>query len=356
MAKARLMDKHGALHLSLLPWTLLQVYTRGALTLIMHLFRSTKSTRNIFEAFMIVSSRLIFRQPLDWRMLARLSSLFKKLFLDMETCRVVQDGFAAYWVNLKYNAVIPTRSRTALILVCHAGAFFQCDGAVWMLTYRHMLKALAKRGIQARLLVLEWPLIPEHIYPAQVNTVVAAYNWLTAIQKQDEKLILFGDSSGGNLILSSLVALKEDHPHVRPPDLAVLVSPWVDLSFDSLVYDEHCQAGLSEEDYLPPDLFLKGGVLYTGYHLDLLKHPRVSPIFIEDFRGLVGEGILLIQGEAEVLAPDITRFARKMEKGLREQQPEVEVQLHSEPDMVHNYAMVFPWRLGPAIDFLDRHI
>jgi epsilon-lactone hydrolase len=93
--------------------------------------------------------------------------------------------------------------------------------------YRPLAGALAKAA-GAGTLVADYRLAPEHTFPAAIDDAVAAYRWLLDRGADAERLTLAGDSSGGGLVMSTLLKLRElDLPL---PGGAVLLCPWVDLN------------------------------------------------------------------------------------------------------------------------------
>ncbi|WUK77134.1 alpha/beta hydrolase [Kribbella sp. NBC_00359] len=77
----------------------------------------------------------------------------------------------------------------------------------------------------ASVLVPDFRLAPEHRYPAAVEDVEAAYQWLAG-KTAPEDITLIGDSSGAGLIMSVLHRLRASGGAM--PGKVVLLSPWVD--------------------------------------------------------------------------------------------------------------------------------
>lgn len=80
----------------------------------------------------------------------------------------------------------------------------------------------------ARVALLDYRLSPEHQFPAAIEDAVAAYTALTEGGTPPHRIIVAGDSAGGNLALSLLIALREREMEL--PAGAALISPWVDLN------------------------------------------------------------------------------------------------------------------------------
>jgi len=82
------------------------------------------------------------------------------------------------------------------------------------------------RATRARVLVLDYPLAPEHPYPADVEAVAAGYRWLLAQGYPPTGIALAGESSAGGTVLSALLDLGG----APRPAAAYLMSPWADLT------------------------------------------------------------------------------------------------------------------------------
>ena len=76
--------------------------------------------------------------------------------------------------------------------------------------YRDMASRIA-RASKARVLLVEYGLAPENVFPTAVEDAFKSYNWLVENQKFDTKnIIIAGDSAGGNLTLSLLIKIRID--------------------------------------------------------------------------------------------------------------------------------------------------
>jgi acetyl esterase/lipase len=80
---------------------------------------------------------------------------------------------------------------------------------------------------QTGVLVPDYRLAPEHPFPAALDDSLCAYRWLTGQGIAPQDVIVAGDSSGGGLVLSLLLMLKQQGAAL--PGAAVLFCPWVDL-------------------------------------------------------------------------------------------------------------------------------
>ena len=69
--------------------------------------------------------------------------------------------------------------------------------------------ALITQAAKSRTFALDYRLSPEHRFPAQLDDAVNAYRWLLETGVDPERLIVAGDSAGGNLTLALLLAARE---------------------------------------------------------------------------------------------------------------------------------------------------
>jgi epsilon-lactone hydrolase len=150
----------------------------------------------------------------------------------------------------------------------------------------------------ARVVLLDYPLAPEHPFPAAIDATVAAYRHLVDGGADPAKVVIGGDSAGGGLTIATLFTLREQG--LPLPAAGVLLSPWVDLTL----------SGESMTDRADRDAFLSREAL-TGMAANYLaghdvRDPLASPLF-GDLSGL--PPLLIQSGTEEVLIDDARRFA-----------------------------------------------
>lgn len=127
---------------------------------------------------------------------------------------VDQDGIRGWWVR-------PTGAPSdKAILFLHGGCYMLGSAEA----YRGFASQVAARtGIAA--FVLDYPLAPEHPFPAAYDACSRARQWLAA--QGIAQIALVGDSAGGALALAIL-----NHETKYPAVASVAVfSPWLDLTF-----------------------------------------------------------------------------------------------------------------------------
>jgi len=189
-------------------------------------------------------------------------------------------------------------SSDNVILYLHGGAFVIGSPA----SHRDMVGAIADAA-QARAFIVDYRLAPETLFPGAVEDAVAAYKGLLANGEKAEKIIIAGDSAGGGLTMSTLVALRDEG--IELPAAAVCISPWADLTFtgDSMIVKDKVDAMLGRDS-----LSWFAGLYLAGQDA---ADPKASPIFAD----LSGLPPLLIQvGSNEVLLDDAIRLNKAVKK------------------------------------------
>jgi epsilon-lactone hydrolase len=155
-----------------------------------------------------------------------------------------------------------------------------------------------KTGMRA--VSVDYRLAPEHPYPAALQDVTAAYRALLKQAGSAGRIVVSGESAGGNLAIELLIAGKAEG--LTMPAAALLLSPMTDLTATGASY-----AGKADAD---PNITAQAIRTRAADYLAGTDpaSPLVSPIFAD----LSGLPPLLIQaGSHEVLLDDATRLAVK---------------------------------------------
>jgi monoterpene epsilon-lactone hydrolase len=182
-----------------------------------------------------------------------------------------------------------------VILFAHGGSYH--SGSI---TSHFPLTANLAVSTKMRLLNVGYRLAPEHPFPAALEDVQAAYQWLLAEGISSRQVILAGDSAGGGLILALLVALRDASDPL--PAAAVCLSPWTDLTCSG----ESWQINGRRDVLLDREYLLKSAKLYTA--AEDPHHPLISPLFA-DLHGL--PPILIQVGSHEALLSDSTELTKR---------------------------------------------
>lgn len=182
-----------------------------------------------------------------------------------------------------------------VIIYVHGGGLVE-DSAI---TTREFGARLTKI-IRIPMLVVDYRLAPEHPYPAALHDVKMVYQELLNQGYKPEQIIFGGDSNGGGLALSALIALCDEGE--RQPACIFLISPVIDLTF----------SGESMVTRADLDPFTSREVLIHCAHLYTqgadIRSPLISPLYAD----LSDLPSMFIQvGDHEILLSDSVRLTDK---------------------------------------------
>jgi monoterpene epsilon-lactone hydrolase len=235
-------------------------------------------------------------------------------------------GVAAEWISVNgthngsQEKTNGESTNEPVILYLHGGGYVIGS----MRSYRGFLSRIS-RAADARVLGLDYRLAPEFPFPAALDDAVVAYRWLLSQGVEPGNIVIGGDSAGGGLTMSTLVALR--YLGEPMPAAGVCISPWVDLegTGESMISKAEVDPVVQKEML---------GFMTQLYMGDRdLRAPLAAPLYA-DLRGLPP---LLIQvGTAETLLDDSTRLADKAKSSG------VNVELSIWEDMIHVWPIFAP--------------
>lgn len=240
-------------------------------------------------------------------------------------------GVPAEWIS-----VPETRPGRTLLLLLHGGSFaFRFPN-----THAAFAARLCRR-LQARALIPDYRLIPEHPHPAAPDDCQAAYRWLLARGCDPASLVLVGDSAGGNLALVTLHRCLRDRDPL--PACAVLLSPAVDCTLESRSMVENADTD--------PVVRLANLLLLRRHYVAAPQRytdPDVSPLY-GDFTRF--PPLLLQAGHSELLRDEAVRTAEKAHAAG------VDVELELWPGTVHGFQLAaFLPEARLAIDRIEHFV
>jgi acetyl esterase/lipase len=208
-------------------------------------------------------------------------------------------------------AALPAGCPTVLYL--HGGGY-----TFYAKVTQHFMLGLS-HALQLPLFALDYRLTPEHPYPAQLEDAVAAYRYLLAQGIAPEKIVIAGDSAGGQLVLNTLLRLRQ--LGLPQPAIGIALSPWTDSGlrgasqFGNDVYDmvQGYQTRLFSR-------WLKAGTRYSDHDVSPMGHPfnDTAPVYLQ-------------AGGKEILVDMIRDFAHQL------QQQGAPVMLDVWPHMTHEF-------------------
>jgi acetyl esterase/lipase len=248
---------------------------------------------------------------------------------DVRSEHVQAGGVPSRWITV--DGQRPSATETT-ILYLHGGSFALGSARC----YTDLVSRLA-RACQARALVPDYRRAPEDPFPAGLDDIRSAYRWLVDSGTDPQRLVVIGDSAGGNLALALALTLREDED-ADPPAAIVCLSPLTDM--------EATGATMESNAHLDP--VISRATLQQVIPMYLgeadARDPLVSPLYGE----YEGFPPLLIQvGTREVLLDDAVRVAD------RARQAGVDVVLDVADEMPHVWQM-FAGFLPEAEDAIAR--
>ena len=226
---------------------------------------------------------------------------------DIEVEPVDADGVPALWVRT------PGASDARTVVWLHSGGYLLGSAH----GYRGLAYALS-RAADARVLLVDYRLAPEHPFPAAFEDAVAASRWAIHLGGAAHT-VLAGDSAGGGLVVAALTALRDTDQAL--PAAGVCVSALFDLAATG----ESMDGNAAIDPVADRDSIAMIGQGYLQGRCELTD-PRASPLYAE-LAGL--PPLLLMVGTADVLLDDSVRL------GQRCRDAGGEVVLEVAPGMVH---------------------
>jgi len=214
----------------------------------------------------------------------------------------------------------PNCRRDRIMLYLHGGGFKLGSAR----SHRSLIIRLATAA-NCTALALNYRLAPEHKFPAPVEDTVVAYHWLLDQNFAPEQIIFAGDSAGGGLVFSAMLALRDASTAL--PAAAVVLSAWTDLT----------ASGASYETRAATDPIHQRGMILATAQAYLggadAKNPLASPLFA-DPHGL--PPLLMQAGGRETVLDDTLDFAAKAKAAG------VAVQISVYEDMIHVFQQFAP--------------
>ncbi|WP_208722823.1 alpha/beta hydrolase [Rhizobium vallis] len=214
-----------------------------------------------------------------------------------------------------------------VILYIHGGGF--SGGSIR--THSLLAGSLAKAA-SSDVLLIDYRLMPEYGYPAQINDALTAYRWLLDNGYDNGNVVVAGDGAGGNIAIETV--LRQIQAAKPLPAAVVALSPITDLAATG-----GSMTSNAESDQLVDKAWIETlRKPYLGRRPP--TDPQASPLYA-DMKGF--PPLLLQVGSGEALLDDTLRLADKA------RQAGVDVTTEVWPGMPHQ------WQLFPSmLDDADR--
>ena len=224
--------------------------------------------------------------------MSRIDSLFRAIPKGARTTPVDANGVPCEWVCAGQI------DSDRVLMYIHGGGF--CLHLPRL--YANFAADLSAR-LNARVLLVDYRLAPEHPFPAAPNDCLTAYRWLLQQPGVDPaRLAIAGDSAGGNLSLVTLLQAKQEGLPLAPA--AWLLSPGVDCDW--------AEEDLPRLQKTDPMFSVQALELMNPYFATADRSDyRVSPVK-GDLRGL--PPVLIEAGQEEMLRGQPELFARQARK------------------------------------------
>lgn len=210
-------------------------------------------------------------------------------------------------------------SEGNVLLYIHGGGFISGDCESHRM---HVIKFARESGV--RTLAFDYRLAPEHPYPAALEDCVKAYQWLLDSGYATSNIVIGGESAGGTLTFTTLLALKDRG--IELPKAGFSISPVTDLRCEAESFEYN-----AKNDIAPMGSWNIWTQQYIG-NSDV-DSPYISPLK-GDLKGL--PPILVCVGTNEIHLDDSINIAKKAESSG------VDVTLDIWNNMVHAFPILSP--------------
>ncbi|KAG0054880.1 hypothetical protein BGZ83_010218 [Gryganskiella cystojenkinii] len=265
---------------------------------------------------------------------------FKQSSKDQWATKVKGQGWEGFWIPFKdqlnkdrlqqdlakkHTAADIGTGCDIVMLAIHGGGMVLGDALMFLGNYRSWMKGMQKNhNIKIGVLSVEYSLSPEVMYPGALNECVAAYRHLVEHQGVDpRRIVMCGDSAGGNLCLTTALKIRDEYAHLGMPAGQVLFSPWV-----------MCPKPLkdSADDYITNLGGRTFAEAYTQNSAKIQTSPYAAPIRAPTLEGM--PKMLIFAGGIETLRPSIEGFV------IKAKSEGVDVDLIVKEGRAHDYALI----------------
>ncbi|KAF9111075.1 hypothetical protein BGX27_005445 [Mortierella sp. AM989] len=189
-----------------------------------------------------------------------------------------------------------------VLLAVHGGGFIDGDALMFLAFFKNLMKSIQlKQNVRIGILSVQYGLSPEYPYPYAINEITTSYcDLIRQHGVNPRRIVIVGDSAGGNLCLGASLKLRDAFSEVGPPAGQILFCPWVRSSdpLESSIFDVVSSVGC--EVY---------NEAYTQHDPETEMCQYTSPISAPTLAGL--SPMLIFIGGLEILLQSTMRFVDK---------------------------------------------
>jgi acetyl esterase/lipase len=248
------------------------------------------------------------------------------------------------------------RKPDIIVYYCHGGGFSMGSSFFYMEFLLAWVTLLKSAGFSnPALFALEYTLVPDDVYPKQVQETYSGYQHILSIVEDPSKICVAGDSAGATLILSLMLYMSDSELKDQLPGLACMISPWVSI------ISEKNRNTLS--DYLDESSLRLYGTQYIGTKVSS-SDPMVSPGKCRDVKKWASaspsNGWFFLFGSEEVLGPETHDLISLLRKAGEK------VDMHEEEGSIHAWPVALLYLgesreerlhgLGNIVDVMARRM
>lgn len=216
----------------------------------------------------------------------------------------VPDGYSLSVIEQKHyrmELLEPEQKNSSMVI-------FQIHGGGYVGRFRNIYRSFAgfysELGHGIPVLSPDYRVAPEDPYPAALEDVAEAFDWLLENGWSEEKIVVAGDSAGGGLAMALCMYLK-DRGRKLPAGI-VAMSPWTDLTQSGASYRFNFRKDPVFGKTLDSLIFNRD---YIGTNDP--TDPYISPLY-GNFEGF--PPMLIQVGSYEMLLSDSELVAEKAKK------------------------------------------
>lgn len=226
---------------------------------------------------------------------------------DKEKIVKTNDFYISIYENLRNNNKKIEKRKLAIVI--NGGAFLHELNYSNKVLYQYILNHDKDNDFD--IIFIKYTTAEKKKYPAQLNEIENAFNYILKMGYLEKNITIMGDSSGGNLTLAFSLKLRDENR--KMPRAIVVLSPWTDLTnnVESRYYNRYRDVVMGTNKYSSSKRFPNSLINNPYANSDELKNPYVSPIFGDyyDFPTTIIE-----VGSYEMLFDDSYMIYKNMKK------------------------------------------